>query len=32
MQKQFDANGLQPSVSSGIQPPGKFKVLKDLFK
>jgi hypothetical protein len=30
--KQFDANGLQPSVSSGIQAPGIFKVIKDLFK
>ena len=30
--KQFDANGLQPSISSGIQAPGTFTPLKGLFE
>ncbi len=29
--KQFDANGLQPSISSGLQVPGIFTTIKGLF-
>ena len=30
--KQFDTNGLQPSISSGLQSPGAFSPLKGLFE
>ncbi len=29
--KQYDANGLQPSISSGLQAPGTFTPVKGLF-
>jgi tetratricopeptide (TPR) repeat protein len=30
--KQFDTNGLQPSISSGLQAPGTFSPIKGLFE
>jgi tetratricopeptide (TPR) repeat protein len=32
IKKQYDANGLQPSISSGIQAPGTFTPVKGLFQ
>ncbi len=32
IKKQYDANGLQPSISSGIQVPGTFTPVKGLFQ
>jgi len=31
-EKQFDANGLQPGISSGLQAPGIFTTIKGLFE